>query len=227
VKVFIIGVSGAVGGLLATRLIERGSQVSGLVRTEDQRRRLEVRGVSTYLGDLAAMDAAALAPLLHGMDVLVFAAGSNGGTKEQTDAIDRVAVDNSLAAADRAGVKRFALVSVFPEAWRERDLSDDEEYYFAVKKLVDIKVSQSGLDWLILRPSLLQDRPGSGTVFLGPAAMHEDISREDVAEVLTELLLRPEVTRRILELTSGRTPIVDAVRSVIPNRPTSKELSLP
>ena len=223
-KVFIMGISGAVGGLLAERLLERGSQVSGLVRTEDQQRRLEVRGVSTYIGDLAAMDAAALAPLLHGMDVLVFAAGSNGGTKEQTDAIDSVAVDNSLAAADRAGVKRFALVSVFPEAWRERDLSDDEEYYFAVKKLVDIRVSQSGLDWLILRPSLLQDRPGQGTVFLGPAAMHEDISREDVAEVLTELLLQPWAHRRILELTSGPTPITDAVRSIIPERPASGEL---
>ncbi len=223
-KVFIIGISGAVGGLLAERLLERGSQVSGLVRTEDQQRRLEVSGVSTHVGDLAAMDAAALAPLLHGMDVLVFAAGSNGGTKEQTDAIDSAAVDSSLAAADRAGVRRFALVSVFPEAWRERDLSDDEEYYFAVKKLVDIRVSQSGLDWLILRPSLLQDRPGQGTVFLGPAAMHEDISREDVADVLTELLLQPRVHRRILELTSGPTPITDAVRSIIPDRPTSGEL---
>ncbi len=223
-KVFIIGISGAVGGLLAERLLERGSQVSGLVRTEDQQRRLEVRGVSTYIGDLAAMDAAALAPLLDGMDALVFAAGSNGGTKEQTDAIDSAAVDSSLAAADRAGVRRFALVSVFPEAWRERDLSDDEEYYFAVKKLVDIRVSQSGLEWLILRPSLLQDRPGQGTVFLGPAAVHEDISREDVAEVLAELLLQPRVRRRILELTSGPTPITDAVRSIIPDRPTSGEL---
>ncbi|RJU02807.1 SDR family oxidoreductase [Arthrobacter frigidicola] len=223
-KVFIIGISGAVGGLLAARLIERGSQVSGLVRTKDQQRRLEAGGVSTFIGDLASMDAAALAPLLHGMDVLVFAAGSNGGMKEQTDAIDSVAVDNSLAAADRAGVRRFALVSVFPEAWRERDLSDDEEYYFAVKKLVDVRVSQSGLDWLILRPSLLQDRPGQGTVFLGPAAMHEDISREDVAEVLTELLLQPRVHRQILELTSGPTPITDAVRSIIPDRPRSGEL---
>lgn len=217
-KVFIIGISGAVGGLLATRLIERGSQVSGLVRTKGQQRRLEAGGVSTFIGDVAAMDAAALAPLLHGMDVLVFAAGSNGGTKEQTDAIDSVAVDNSLAAADRAGVRRFALVSVFPEAWRERDLSDDEEYYFAVKKHVDVRVSQSGLDWLILRPSLLQDRPGQGTVFLGPAAIHEDISREDVAEVLTELLLQPRVHRRILEVTSGPTPITDAVRAIVPTR---------
>ncbi len=219
-----MGISGAVGGLLAERLIERGSQVSGLVRTQDQQRRLEVQGVSTRVGNLADMDAAALAPLLSGVDAVVFAAGSNGGAKEETDAIDRVAVDNALAAAERAGVRRFALVSVFPEAWRERDLSDDEEYYFAVKKLMDIKVSQSSLDWLILRPSLLQDRPGQGTVFLGPAAVHEDISREDVAEVLTELLLQPKVTRQILEVTSGRTPITDAVRSIIPNRSTSGEL---
>jgi uncharacterized protein YbjT (DUF2867 family) len=54
--------------------------------------------------------------------------------------------------------------------------------------------------------------------------MHEDISREDVAEVLTELLLQPWAHRRILELTSGPTPITDAVRSIIPERPASGEL---
>ncbi len=214
--VFVIGVSGAVGGLLAQSLTRRGVQVSGLVRSEKQQRRLNAQGVSATIGNLTDMNAADLAPLLSDIDVILFAAGSNGGTKEDTDAIDSVAVDDSLAAAQLAGVSRFALVSVFPEAWRERNLSDEEEYYFAIKKEVDIRVTQSELDWLILRPSLLQNRPGDGTVFLGPAAKHEDISREDVAEVLTELLLHPKINRRILEVTAGGTPIVDAVRSNIP-----------
>ncbi|MDQ0734870.1 hypothetical protein [Arthrobacter agilis] len=53
--VFIIGVSGAVGGLLAERLIERGDRVSGLVRAEEQQRRLAELGIAAHLGDLAGM----------------------------------------------------------------------------------------------------------------------------------------------------------------------------
>ena len=37
-RVFIIGVSGAIGGLLAQELIDRGDHVSGLVRREQHRR---------------------------------------------------------------------------------------------------------------------------------------------------------------------------------------------
>lgn len=106
-------------------------------------------------------------------------------------------------------------MSVLPEAGRGQDLDEDEEFYFAVKKLVDVTVSESDLDWLILRPSLLVDRPGIGTVALGPAQPHDEIPRADVATTLAELLHEPRVRRQILELTQGPTPIVIAVRANI------------
>jgi hypothetical protein len=74
----------------------------------------------------------------------------------------------------------------------------------------------SGLDWLILRPSLLLDRPGIGTVSLGPAQPHDEIAREDVAATLAELLHEPRVRRQILELTQGSTPIATAVLANLP-----------
>jgi hypothetical protein len=45
--------------------------------------------------------------------------------------------------------------------------------------------------------------------------------------MVTKLLLQPQVGRQILEVTSGRTPIVDAVRSTMPDRPRAGELPLP
>jgi uncharacterized protein YbjT (DUF2867 family) len=214
-QVFIIGISGAVGGLLARDLTGRGDVVSGLVRREEQRADLASRGVEVRVGDIAAMDTDALAAVLGGVDVVVYAAGSNGGRRDVTDAVDGEGVVRALEAARLAGVRRFALVSVLPEAWRERALDDDAEHYFAVKKLTDVAVSLSDLDWLILRPSMLVDRPGTGRVALGPAQPHDEIPREDVAATLAELVHEPRIRRQILELNEGETPIATAVQASI------------
>ncbi|MDP9843503.1 NAD(P)H-binding protein [Streptosporangium lutulentum] len=212
-KVFIIGVSGAVGGLLARNLTGRGDDVSGLVRHDEQRANLSARGVDARVGELADMTADSLASMLNGIDAVVYTAGSNGGAKEVTSAIDGEGVVKALEATRRAGVNRFVLVSVLPEAGRGQDLDGDAEFYFAVKKLIDVTVSESDLDWLILRPSMLVDRTGIGAIALGPAQPHDEISREDVAATLAELLHEPRIRRQILELNQGPTPIAKAIQA--------------
>ena len=56
-------------------------------------------------------------------------------------------------------------------------------------------LSRSDLDWLILRPSLLLDGPAAGTVSLGRAERHGQITRDDVAGTLAELLHQPRIGR--------------------------------
>jgi uncharacterized protein YbjT (DUF2867 family) len=213
VDVFIIGVTGGIGGLLAQKLRSRGDAVHGLVRREDQQAELATRGVNAHVGDLSSMTAEQLAAGFGDVDVIVFSAGSNGGSTEVTAAIDGDGVVRAIKAARLAGVERFVLVSVLPESWRERDLGEEVEYYFAVKKQADVALSRSDLNWLILRPSLLLDGPGTGTVSLGPAELHGQIARDDVAATLAELLHEPRIGRQILELNTGSTPIEEAVRA--------------
>ncbi|MEV5383586.1 NAD(P)H-binding protein [Streptomyces sp. NPDC052721] len=210
--VFIIGITGGIGDVLARKLRSRGDTVHGLVRRDDQQAALAAQGVQATVGDLAGMTVEELAAAFGDVDVIVFSAGSNGGSREVTKAIDGDGVVKALNAARLAGVERFVLVSVLPESWRERDLGDEVEYYFAVKKGADVAVSRSDLNWLILRPSLLVDDPGIGTVSLGPAELHGQIAREDVAATLAELLHEPRIGRQILELNTGSTPIEEAVR---------------
>lgn len=88
----------------------------------------------------------------------------------------------------------------------------------AVKKDADIALTQSGLDWIILRPSVLLDGPGRGTIALGPAQLHEDITRQDVADTLATLLHEPRITQQILELNRGNTPIAEAVEKTVRTR---------
>ncbi|AUH38911.1 NAD(P)H-binding protein [Streptomyces sp. CMB-StM0423] len=211
--VFIIGITGGVGRLLAQKLRWRGDSVRGLVRRDDQRAELATQGVDTRVGDISGMTVDELAAAFAGAGAIVFSAGSNGGSREVTKAVDGDGVAKAIAAARLAGVGRFALVSVLPESWRERDLGEEVEYYFAVKKAADIALSRSELNWLILRPSLLVDGPGAGAVSLGPAEFHGQITREDVAATLAELLHEPRIGRQILELDTGSTPIEEAVRA--------------
>ncbi|MFF0728566.1 NAD(P)H-binding protein [Streptomyces sp. NPDC004134] len=213
--VFIIGITGGVGGLLARKLRSRGDSVRGLVRRDGQRAELATQGVDARVGDISRMTVDELAAAFTGADAIVYSAGSNGGSREVTKAVDGEGVAKAIAAARLAGVERFALVSVLPESWRERDLGEEVEYYFAVKKEADIALSRSELNWLVLRPSLLVDGPGAGAVSLGPAEFHGRITREDVAATLAELLHEPRIGRQILELDTGSTPIEEAVRANI------------
>lgn len=212
-EVFIIGITGKVGVLLAQKLLTRGDTVRGLVRQAEQRADLAARGIDAVVGDLASMSTNELAMAFNDADAIVFTAGSNGGRAEITRAIDDDGVAKAIKASRQARVHRLALVSVLPESWRERNLSDEEEYYFTAKKKADIALSRSELDWLILRPSLLVDDPEIGTVSLGPAEFHGQIPRADVAETLAELLHEPRISQQILELNVGPVSIRDAVQA--------------
>ena len=213
----IFGATGAVGGLLAGLLVERGDEVTALVRRPEQQQSLAARGIRSILGDLAALTVDDLVGAFAGRDVIVYSAGSNGGARDVTTAIDGEGVRRASEAARIAGVRRFVLVSVMPESWRERDLEDAVEYYFAVKKRAEVALTRADLDWVILRPSLLTDEPGRGRICLGPAQLHDSITRHDVAATLAEIVHQPGIRRRILEVNAGRTPIAEAVLGHVPD----------
>ncbi|PAU75040.1 SDR family oxidoreductase [Halomonas salipaludis] len=210
-KIFILGITGKVGFRLARILKERGDEVDGLYRQTDQAQMLASIGITGTFGDLMSIDPQRLAQAMQGSDAIVFSAGAGGAGSDITEAIDGNGITKTIEAAKLASIKRFLLVSVFPEAWRERHMHEGFEHYIKVKKRADIELTQSGLDWLILRPSALKETPGAGTINLGVAQLHTEVSRDDVAATLAALLHTPMVSRKILELTAGNTPIAEAI----------------
>jgi uncharacterized protein YbjT (DUF2867 family) len=211
-KIFVVGITGETGFRLARLLTARGDEVTGLFRRPEQAPRLESMGVAGVLGDLVHIEVAELAHKMRGNDVIVFTAGAGeADTDAMIDAIDGNGVIKTIAAARQTKIKRVILVSVFPEAGRNEGFGPSFEHYIEVKKRADIALSQTDLDWIILRPSTLINDPGVGTVNLGPAEIHTVIRRDDVAETLAELVHTPAIRRKILELTEGSTPIKRAV----------------
>lgn len=211
-KVFIIGIAGGVGHRLAEQLAEAGEEPVGLVRRAEQAEALASRGIRSVTGDLVAMSVEELAAALRGCDAVVFSAGAGG--RESDEATTRVDGDEPgklAAAAERAGVRRFILVSVFPEAWRERRMNASFEHYMVEKKKAETQLVLTDLDWLIVRPSALTDAHGTGRIDLGLAKIHTEITRDDVAATLVELLRTPGLNCLILELSGGDTAIREGI----------------
>jgi uncharacterized protein YbjT (DUF2867 family) len=210
-KVFVIGAAGKVGRRLVRQLSERGHQVAALHRRPEQADELKELGATPVEGSLLGLDPSGLAGLMSGNDVVVFSAGAGGAGIELTNAIDGRGLELATEAASIAGVRRFILVSVFPDALRERETSADFENYIAVKKRADVHLVESELDWVIVRPGTLLDDPGTGKVRADVAVPYGEVPRDDVAATIVELIEQPVVNRVIIELTSGEVPVSDAV----------------
>lgn len=216
-KIFIIGITGGVGRLVARKLVAQGDEVDGLVRSASKSEELAREGISTTSGDIVTMSVEELASALRGSEAIVFTAGAGGRDgPNATDQVDGDGPAKLAAAANLAGVRRLLLISVFPEAWRERRMDADFEHYMVAKKRAETQLVLTDLDWLVLRPSALTNEPGTGRIDLGLAKIHNEITRDDVAATLVEALRQPEINRLILELTGGSTPIQKAVAAMKP-----------
>jgi uncharacterized protein YbjT (DUF2867 family) len=213
-NVFIMVITGRTGIRIAQLLISNGHTVTGLYRRTSDASKLQEMGVQGVAGDIATITVQDLAEAIVGTDVLVFTAGAGEQDDESMiDAVDYGGVTKAIAALRLAGLSRLLLVSVFPEASREECLGDSFEHYMSAKKKADVAVVNSGLDWIILRPSALKDDPGTGRVSLKPANFHTQITRDDLASTVVALLHAP-ITRKILEVTEGDQPIASAVSAI-------------
>jgi uncharacterized protein YbjT (DUF2867 family) len=213
-QVFIVGAAGKVGRHLVELLAARGHQPLAMHRRAEQAAQLAALGGAPVRGDLTRIDIASLATQMAGSEVVVFSAGAGGAGIEVTNAIDGRGLELAVQAARQAGVKRFLLVSAFPEAGRGKALGEGFENYMTVKKRADVYLAASDLDWVILRPGTLSDAPGTGRVAAGPAIAYGDIPRADVAATLVALVEHPEVRRTIIELTEGDQPVHDAIAAL-------------
>ncbi|KSV91867.1 SDR family oxidoreductase [Sinorhizobium sp. GL28] len=210
-SVFVVGAAGKVGRRLCNQLSERGHEVVALHRKPEQGPELKALGANPTAGSLLELEAPALAELMSGSDVVVFTAGAGGAGMDLTNAIDGRGLEVTVEAATLAGIRRFILVSVFPDALRGEEPSAGFENYIAVKKRSDVRLVASNLDWVIVRPGTLLDTPGTGKVRADVAIPYGEVPRDDVAATIVELIQQPDVNRTIIELTQGETAIRDAV----------------
>lgn len=213
-RIFQIGAAGGVGRRLTPLLTARGDQATGMHRHPEQGETIRAAGGSPVVGDLIAATVEELAALMADHDAVVFSAGAHGTGMDKTTLIDGVGLQKAADAAEAAGVSRFLLVSAFPEAGRDAGLGEGFEHYMRVKKAADVYLTNTDLDWIIVRPGTLRDEPGSGLVAAGVAVDYGDVARDNVAAFIDAALHEPLLSRVIIELTDGSLPAGEAAAAV-------------
>jgi nucleoside-diphosphate-sugar epimerase len=220
-KIVIAGGHGKIAIRLTRLLAQRGDTVVGIVRNPRHVDDIRKAGGDAVVLDLERATVDEVAQTLAGADAAVFSAGSgNAATAARRDKMDRAAVVLVMDAAEKAGVRRFVHVSSINVGCADsRDIGEGYAVYLRAKRAAEQHIfDRDGLDWTILRPGVLTDDRGDGTVELttgnmvGPkAARFDRVARDDVAATLMAILDRPDTAGRIYVVLGGETPIEKAL----------------
>lgn len=211
-RVVIAGGHGQIALLTARLLAEGGHRPVGLIRDPAQGGDLTAAGAEPAVVDLEHSDVGTVAAALAGADAVVFAAGSgpgSGAARKLT--VDRDGAVLLAEAAERAGVRRYVMVSSMGADGFDPDSDDVFEVYQRAKSEADADLRRRDLDWTVVRPGGLTDDPPTGRVRVAPETGRGTVPRADVAAVLAELLVSGAGVGAQFELVSGDTPVAEAV----------------
>lgn len=213
-KVFVIGANGQIGQHLIGLLNEHENHTPvAMVRKQEQADVYNEKGVEAVLADLeGSVDE--IADAAKGCDAIVFTAGSGGHTgPDKTLLIDLDGAVKSVEAAEKAGIKRFIIVSAL-QAHRRENWSDQIKPYYVAKHYADKMVEQSGLTYTIIRPGGLLNEAGTGNVKAAEDIRTGSIPREDVARTIVAALDEENTYYKSFDLISGEMPIRDALQNL-------------
>jgi uncharacterized protein YbjT (DUF2867 family) len=182
----IAGAHGKVARRLARLLVGRGDQVRGLIRNPDHAADLRTDGSVPVVCDLESAGVDEVAAAIAGADAVVFAAGAG-----------RYVMISSIGAENP------------PEG------DDVFSTYLRAKAEADRALMASDRVWTVVRPVSLTDDPGTGHVRMDVERLDGKVSRDDVAAVLAAVLHEPRSMHLILYVTSGDTPVEEALTDVL------------
>jgi uncharacterized protein YbjT (DUF2867 family) len=205
-NLLIVGATGGTGRQLVTQALERGHQVTALVRRPP---RAEPRPALTLVvGDV--LDPGSLDRAMQGQEAVLSALGHKRWLAPSR--ILSEGTRNLIAAMVRHGVQRFVCETALgiSDAWWQMGLYYTLfvrpvilPFYFRDKVRQEAVIRASGLAWTIVRPGMLTNGPPRGRYRHGPRVGHwlwtVRISRADVAAFMLDQL----TDRRYVRATVG------------------------
>jgi uncharacterized protein YbjT (DUF2867 family) len=208
VTVLVTGGTGFIGPYVVHALRARETPVRALVRDPARATRLAAWGVELAPGDVT--DPASLRAACEGVDAVVHLVAIIKGRPADFERVMSQGTRNVVAAAQDAGVRRFVLASALGLDERSKDAVP----YFAAKWEMEATVRESGLEYVIFRPSFVFGRDGGVlptfirlarfspvTPIIGRGRQRlQPIWIEDLAEYYALALTEPAATNRTFEL---------------------------
>ena len=197
-----------------------------MIRSPEQARAFAEAGVTPVPGDLEQE----FTSCFLNVDAVVFTAGSGGATGgDKTLLVDLWGAVRTFRACEAAGIKRYVMISALRA--RNPDVGPEKlRHYLVAKHVADDYLRRTALDYTILRPSRLTNGPATHQV----TTCYRDgdpvgtVSRADVALFTAQTLFAPQTIRQTIDLSSGNTPILDAItKHKKSGRPTAKHTASP
>jgi putative NADH-flavin reductase len=216
-KLTIFAATGGIGRQLLQQAVAAGHDVTAVVRNP-QKLSGQVRVVTA---DLAAADPAVLESAVDGADAVL----SGLGPRSNAEAgVARQGTRAIVQAMQATGVRRIVVVSAAPigtvpspgrpkpprhdpgDGFFMRNLLSPMtkvalRQHYADLALMEDVLRDSGLDWTVVRPPRLTDKPLTGTYRtaygqnLRRGAL---VSRADVAHLMLDVLERPEAIKQVI-----------------------------
>lgn len=210
--IFVAGGSGRVAEELIKDLTAKGHTVIAGSRHPEKIIKLDsVKAVKLDLTDKVE----AIANLMSGADAVYFVAGSRGHDLLQTDAMGAV---KTMEAAKSAGIKRYIMLSSMyalqPEKWADYPaLAAITDYNIAKFFADNYLIHNTKLDYTILQPASLTEKPATGKVTFGQG---DDTTNTipDVAQVLAGVLDAKNTIGKVIMMRNGDTPIDQAIAQI-------------
>ena len=198
--ILVAGGTGRTGQIIVRKLVANGIHPHVLVRDIPKAEVLFGEGVTLHTADVRDLET--LIQPLQGVDVLISTVGTCtpvGGNCPKR--VDYEGVANLVKAAQVTGIRRFILVSSIAVTHPEHPLN-------RFGKILDWKLKgedalrNSGLDYIIIRPGGLTDKPGGckNLVFSQGDEILGTLSRDDLAETCLRALQQSELTRVTFEV---------------------------
>lgn len=211
-KITVVGGHGSIAMFLHPILKRKGHRIRGIIRKAEQADDLRDAGAEPVVCDIEKHDD--ISEAVGEADAVLFAAGAGPGSgAERKFSVDRDGAIKLIEAAKRNGISRYVMVSAMGlDKPRGNDVF---KAYLKAKAEADKALKESGLNYTIIKPGRLTDEPGNGKVALATDLPRGEIPRQDVAEVLAEVLESPQTAGLELNLVSGETPIPEAVENVL------------
>jgi nucleoside-diphosphate-sugar epimerase len=220
-RIVIAGAHGQIARRLGRLLTARGDTVVGIIRNPAHESDVVGDGVDPIVLDLETARPEQVEAAVRDADAVVFAAGAGPGSGiPRKDTVDRGAAVLLADAAERAGVRRYLLVSSMGvEAVADGATPEGVDEVFVAYLRAKLAAEQdllarAGLATTVVRPGGLTDDPGTGRVTLARNVQRGSVPRDDVAAVLVALLDAAS-DGAVLELVGGDTPVDEAVAAVL------------
>lgn len=199
-KLLVIGATRHTGYHLMRQALDSGYAVTALAR-DPARIGVRHERLTVLQGDV--MDAATLAPALAGQDAVI---STIGVTSRAPTTLYSEGMRNIIQAMRETGARRLVAVSATPLS---RDAGDTLPSRLVMKPLLwalfrpvysdmaimEQEIQASGLDWTILRPPRLTDKPATGryrTALNLSVRRGNVIGRADLAGAILTLLDDPK-----------------------------------